>query len=139
MNRISTHITYLDTTGRPAITLKYKQLTDRHDGMIYVCFSHTSDDVPLSDATNAGCIQGAIYGSSEEAARCRCGADGSFRCGLCVETHRHPDSALSRDRNVLVVSQNIYTADIHWTEDEGYDTRWKIRASDGKLRDVQDE
>lgn len=36
MNSISTHITYLDTKGRPAITLKYEQLTDRHTGVIYV-------------------------------------------------------------------------------------------------------
>ena len=36
VNSVSTHITYLDTTGRPAITLKYQQLTDRHTGMIYV-------------------------------------------------------------------------------------------------------
>ena len=36
MNSVSTHITCLDTTGRPAITLKYEQLTDRHTGVIYV-------------------------------------------------------------------------------------------------------
>ena len=35
-NSISNHITYLDTTGRPAITLKYQNLVDRHSGMIYV-------------------------------------------------------------------------------------------------------
>lgn len=34
--RISTHITYLDTVGRPKITLTYAQLTDRHGGNIYV-------------------------------------------------------------------------------------------------------
>lgn len=33
---ISTHITYLDTTGRPAITFKYDELTDRHNQIIYV-------------------------------------------------------------------------------------------------------
>jgi hypothetical protein len=33
---ISTHITYLDTTGRPAITFKYAELTDRHNQIIYV-------------------------------------------------------------------------------------------------------
>lgn len=32
----STHITYLDTTGRPAITLRYKDLTNKHVGVIYV-------------------------------------------------------------------------------------------------------
>lgn len=36
MNTISNHITYLDTKGRPAITLKYQQLTDKHQGVIYV-------------------------------------------------------------------------------------------------------
>ncbi|KAI0701804.1 oligosaccharyl transferase alpha subunit [Cytidiella melzeri] len=36
VNSISNHISYLDTTGRPAITLKYEQLTDRHVGVIYV-------------------------------------------------------------------------------------------------------
>jgi oligosaccharyltransferase complex subunit alpha (ribophorin I) len=33
---ISTHTTYLDTTGRPAIKFEYKQLTDQHTGTIYV-------------------------------------------------------------------------------------------------------
>lgn len=36
VNSISNHITYLDTKGRPAITLKYEQLTDKHTGLIYV-------------------------------------------------------------------------------------------------------
>ncbi|KAI0698548.1 oligosaccharyl transferase alpha subunit [Cerioporus squamosus] len=35
---ISTHITYLDTVGRPKITLKYAQLTDKHGGNIYVTY-----------------------------------------------------------------------------------------------------
>ncbi|KAI0368147.1 oligosaccharyl transferase alpha subunit [Pilatotrama ljubarskyi] len=35
---ISKHITYLDTIGRPKITLKYKDLTDRHSGTIYVTY-----------------------------------------------------------------------------------------------------
>ena len=33
---LSTHTTYLDTTGRPAVILAYKDLTDKHTGMIYV-------------------------------------------------------------------------------------------------------
>ena len=33
---ISTHTTYLDTTGRPVITFKYKYLTDKHNQLIYV-------------------------------------------------------------------------------------------------------
>ncbi len=36
---ISKHITYLDTIGRPKITLKYAQLTDKHGGNIYVSYS----------------------------------------------------------------------------------------------------
>ncbi|OJT10161.1 Dolichyl-diphosphooligosaccharide--protein glycosyltransferase subunit 1 [Trametes pubescens] len=36
--RISNHITYLDTIGRPKITLKYKELTDKHTGNIYVTY-----------------------------------------------------------------------------------------------------
>ena len=46
MNNVSNHITYLDTTGRPVITLKYAQLTDRHSGVIYVCFSAISSKNP---------------------------------------------------------------------------------------------
>jgi oligosaccharyltransferase complex subunit alpha (ribophorin I) len=32
----STHITYLDTIGRPAVTLTFQNLTDKHNGLIYV-------------------------------------------------------------------------------------------------------
>ncbi|KAI6035371.1 Ribophorin I [Pisolithus orientalis] len=35
----STHITYLDTIGRPAVALAYKKLTGKHTGMIYVSYS----------------------------------------------------------------------------------------------------
>ncbi|KAI0650316.1 oligosaccharyl transferase alpha subunit [Trametes meyenii] len=35
---ITKHITYLDTIGRPKITLKYKELTDKHSGTIYVTY-----------------------------------------------------------------------------------------------------
>jgi len=34
----SIHTTYLDTSGRPAITLKYSDLTDRHNGVIYISY-----------------------------------------------------------------------------------------------------
>ncbi|KIJ70571.1 hypothetical protein HYDPIDRAFT_172361 [Hydnomerulius pinastri MD-312] len=40
---VSTHVTYLDTTGRPAISLTYKDLTDKHTELIYVSYK-----VPLS-------------------------------------------------------------------------------------------
>ncbi|KAF9247041.1 Ribophorin I [Melanogaster broomeanus] len=35
---IFSHVTYLDTTGRPAISLTYKDLTDRHTAMIFVSY-----------------------------------------------------------------------------------------------------
>ncbi|KAF8845769.1 Ribophorin I [Paxillus ammoniavirescens] len=35
---ISTHVTYLDTTGRPAVSLTYKDLTERHAAMIFVSY-----------------------------------------------------------------------------------------------------
>jgi len=34
----TTHTTYLDTTGRPTVVLKYRNLTDRHTGVIYVAY-----------------------------------------------------------------------------------------------------
>ncbi|KAI0080902.1 oligosaccharyl transferase alpha subunit [Panus rudis PR-1116 ss-1] len=43
VNELSSHITYLDTIGRPTITLHYNQLTDKHAGVIYVTYK-----VPLS-------------------------------------------------------------------------------------------
>jgi len=39
----STHITYLDSIGRPAVTLSFENLTDKHAGLIYVTYK-----VPLS-------------------------------------------------------------------------------------------
>jgi len=39
----STHITYLDSIGRPAFTLSFEDLTDKHSGLIYVTYK-----VPLS-------------------------------------------------------------------------------------------
>jgi len=39
----STHITYLDSIGRPAVTLSFENLTDKHNGLIYVTYK-----VPLS-------------------------------------------------------------------------------------------
>lgn len=36
---VSTHITYLDTIGRPAVTLAYEGLTGKHTGVIYVSYS----------------------------------------------------------------------------------------------------
>jgi len=35
----SRHVTYLDTTGRPAILLKKKNVSDKHTGTVYVSYS----------------------------------------------------------------------------------------------------
>ena len=32
----STHITYLDSIGRPSVALTFENLTDKHNGLIYV-------------------------------------------------------------------------------------------------------
>ncbi|KAG7096965.1 hypothetical protein E1B28_004362 [Marasmius oreades] len=42
-SEVTTHITYLDTVGRPAIVFKYQNLTNRHVKSIYVSYK-----VPLS-------------------------------------------------------------------------------------------
>lgn len=34
-----THVTYLDTSGRPMIVFRGKNLTDKHAGLIYVSLS----------------------------------------------------------------------------------------------------
>ena len=35
----STHITFLDTVGRPAITLRKAGVTDKHDGIVFVSYN----------------------------------------------------------------------------------------------------
>ncbi|KAL4241932.1 Dolichyl-diphosphooligosaccharide--protein glycosyltransferase subunit 1 [Abortiporus biennis] len=35
---LGTHVTYLDTTGRPSITLQYNDLTEKHAGTIFVSY-----------------------------------------------------------------------------------------------------
>ncbi|KAJ3722971.1 Ribophorin I [Lentinula raphanica] len=37
-NDVSTHVTYLDTIGRPMVTFKYKNLTNKHAKPIYVSY-----------------------------------------------------------------------------------------------------
>ncbi|KAG2141696.1 Ribophorin I [Suillus bovinus] len=57
-NSMSTHITYLDTTGRPAITLAYKDLTYKHSGIIYVSYQ-----VPLlAHLKKAMSVSAAFFG-----------------------------------------------------------------------------
>jgi oligosaccharyltransferase complex subunit alpha (ribophorin I) len=38
LNWITTHTTYLDSTGRPALLFQYKDLTVMHAQSIFVCF-----------------------------------------------------------------------------------------------------
>ncbi|KAH9951690.1 oligosaccharyl transferase alpha subunit [Amylocystis lapponica] len=37
-SELSTHISYLDTVGRPTVTLRYKNLTGKHTGTVYVSY-----------------------------------------------------------------------------------------------------
>lgn len=46
----STHTTYLDSIGRPAITLEYSQLTDRQYGLIYVSVGSAGFVVEMSSS-----------------------------------------------------------------------------------------
>jgi oligosaccharyltransferase complex subunit alpha (ribophorin I) len=48
----STHITYLDSIGRPAVTLSFENLTDKHSGLIYV--SCIMDGLFLNTANEFG-------------------------------------------------------------------------------------
>ncbi|TRM67578.1 Ribophorin I [Schizophyllum amplum] len=53
-NWASTHITYLDTTGRPELTFKYKDLTEKHAQSIYVSYKVSTSahlKKPLTVAT----------------------------------------------------------------------------------------
>ncbi|KAG1754033.1 Ribophorin I [Suillus paluster] len=53
---MSTHITYLDTTGRPAVTFAYKDLTYKHMGIIYVSYQ-----VPFSAHLKKAMSVGAAF------------------------------------------------------------------------------
>lgn len=91
--RISNHITYLDTIGRPKITLRYKELTDKHTGNIYVSIHHFVDTTDWLIARLLGHLQSAVPRAHAEAA---CSRDGLPRC-LCaradVEACRYPHPA----------------------------------------------
>lgn len=45
---VKTHITYLDTVGRPAVVLEYKDLTTKHAGTIYVSSSELDESTVLN-------------------------------------------------------------------------------------------
>ena len=67
---ISTHITYLDTIGRPKLTLKYQQLTDKHGGLIYVSGCRILCLPLLIIIPLAGYLQGAVHCALAEARGC---------------------------------------------------------------------
>jgi len=64
---MSTHITYLDTTGRPAVTLAYKDLTDKHTGIIYVSALFNVEFEEYLKISCSGFLSGSIMGPLEEA------------------------------------------------------------------------
>jgi len=62
----STLITYLDTVGRPTLTLEYEMLTARHDGFIYVSYrvpltAHFLKPVAVASALMALFVMGAFW------------------------------------------------------------------------------
>ena len=94
MNSISNHLTNLDTTGRPAITLKYRQLTYRHVGVIYVSRNWHAlfFRVPKADLRRLlGRVLSAAFSSSEKASRCCDRVDGHIRACLYLEARRYSD------------------------------------------------
>ncbi|KAF8914591.1 oligosaccharyl transferase alpha subunit [Mucidula mucida] len=52
-NTLSTHTTYLDTVGRPALTLNYRDLTDRHAQSIFA--------MPLTAHLRKPCVVAAAF------------------------------------------------------------------------------
>ena len=88
---ISTHITYLDTVGRPKITLKYAQLTDKHGGNIYVCRLYVIGcRIELQLTRHIGHLQGAVLGSSAETFGGRDCIHGRLCTGFGMEACRYP-------------------------------------------------
>ena len=85
---LSTHITYLDTTGRPVITFYYKNLTDRHSGIIYVSVLKAllSYSVIVDFCVmDLGGVQSALFGTPQET-HCSChSARGIICTRICLE------------------------------------------------------
>ena len=61
---MSTHITYLDTKGRPSVTFEYENLTDKHTGVIYVGQIICVIQGLLMIVSGAGFVQGSVHGAS---------------------------------------------------------------------------
>ena len=65
----STHVTYLDTTGRPAVTFQYGTLTDKHNQLVYV--GNTALFVRIdSHVLHSGYLQSTLLGAPQEAFGC---------------------------------------------------------------------
>lgn len=107
---ISTHITYLDTVGRPKITLKYAQLTDKHGGNIYVSWRDLLSFVRSLMNCLPGYLQGPILRPSEET---RGGSDGVCRhlrpCSR-MEACRYPHQEEVTCMCLVAIENNVILA-----------------------------
>lgn len=94
--RISTHISYLDTVGRPKVTLKYKQLTDRHGGVIYVRSFGSSYPNSVLSISALGYLQGAVHRTHAQGSRFCDSASGFLRPRARCEASRysHPEEMI---------------------------------------------
>ena len=86
---ISTHVTYLDTVGRPAVTFTYENLTDKHTGIIFVC-SLPYSLYSITNGSRAGIIQGTVLGSLKEAKGCSYRIPGTVRLRVGRSSGRPP-------------------------------------------------
>lgn len=107
--QITKHITYLDTIGRPKITLKYKELTDKHTGQIYVSTVHDMCTSEYLIARSLDHLQGAVPRAPAEASS---GRDGLHRC-LCDRTdveacrYPHPEEVTCTTLSIAAVQNNL--------------------------------
>lgn len=84
-----THITYLDTIGRPAVVLKSSLLTDQHTGIVYVSLLQLTANTILT--TRLGYIHSPTEVPSGK-------TSGSYSCHVwillvsyAIPTGRHQD------------------------------------------------
>jgi hypothetical protein len=87
-NYTSTHTTYLDTTGRPTLTFKYQQLTDKHAGVIYVRVCVTLSLLWRSNGWMTGVVQGFPLSTPKKASGRDDRFRGLIRASSCRETCR---------------------------------------------------
>lgn len=107
---VSTHVTYLDTIGRPAVSLRYLHLTDMHSGTIYVGAA-TKREVHFLTCRLTGLLQGAALGALEEARCCRDCVLWPLRPRSRVETCRdaYPEE-VECSANLILLYQNMGNA-----------------------------